>query len=308
MDSLYKVCRIPNKGEGLIATTDITRGQLILSEAPLFRYTDQRFNDHSEASRQYNKLGRAKQKKVWKLFDVTGNRNRAEDLELVMRTNGIKLRDPNHDMMYGLFEIACRINHSCLPNTHSSWDSEKGTIEIYATQSIPQGEEITSTYIGNLGGYAPRQQCLSYIFKFTCRCRLCTLPEEDRELSDLRIREINSLRQGEVSTLDQIRELLQLYDQESIVDWQPVEAYEGAWRLARRSGYRTRARIFAERGAKLCAEIEGFDGANTVEWRKRAMDCGDEDEEMPEDGEEFEERLFGELEVKENVDGWGDWF
>lgn len=38
------------------------------------------------------------------------------------------------------------------------------------------------------------------------------------------------------------------------------------------------------------------------------MDCGDEDEEMPEDGEEFEERLFGELEVKENVDGWGDWF
>ncbi|CAH0037155.1 unnamed protein product [Clonostachys solani] len=308
MDPLYKVCRIPNKGEGLIATTDITRGQLILSEAPLFRYTDLRFNDPSEADRQYNKLGRAKQKKVWKLFDVTGNRNRSEDLELVMRTNGIKLRDPNHDMMYGLFEVACRINHSCLPNTHSSWDPEKGTIEIYATQSIPQGEEITSTYIGNLGEYALRQECLAYIFRFTCRCCLCTLPEEDRESSDLRIQEINYLRRQDVSTLSQIRELLQLYDQESIADWQPVEAYEGAWRLARRSGYKTRARIFAERGAKLCAEIEGFDGANTVEWRKRAMDCGDEDEEMPEEEEEFEERLFGELQVKENVDGWGDWF
>ncbi|VUC20716.1 unnamed protein product [Clonostachys rosea] len=302
MDSPYKVCRIPNKGEGLVATTDIARGQLILSEEPIFQYTDPRFNDRAEAFRRYNKLDRPKQKKVWKLFDVTGNRNRSEDLELVMQTNGIRLRD----LMYGLFEIACRINHSCRPNTHSSWDPVKETIEIYATKNILQGEEITSTYIGNLARYALRRVCLKHIFKFTCRCWLCTLPEEDREMSDLRIQEINDLLKQEISMLGQIRELLQLYDLESIVGWQPVEAYKGAWLLASRSGYKTRARIFAERGAKLCAEIEGFDGVDTVEWRKRVMDCGDEDEEMPEDEEGFEEWLFGELEVKENVNGWGD--
>lgn len=105
----------------------------------------------------------------------------------MIRTNGIKIRDPNHDTMYGIFEVACRINHSCLPNTYSSWVSEKGTIEIYATQSIPQGEEITSTSIGDLGVCGLRQECLAYIFKFTCRCRLCIPPEEDQESSDFRI-------------------------------------------------------------------------------------------------------------------------
>ena len=46
----------------------------------------------------------------------------------------------------GIYPTVCLINHSCLPNAHSSWNSDTKCETSYAIRYINAGENITISY------------------------------------------------------------------------------------------------------------------------------------------------------------------
>lgn len=59
-----------------------------------------------------------------------------------------------------------------------------------ATKDIAAGEEILVNYVDPLDTTAARQEALSFRWSFTCTCRLCARPENDRKTSDERRKKI----------------------------------------------------------------------------------------------------------------------
>ena len=57
---------------------------------------------------------------------------------------------------------------------------------VYATSPIKKGEEIFVNYVDPLTRSLPRQYMFQSRWKFTCECKLCTRPQKEVEVSDLR--------------------------------------------------------------------------------------------------------------------------
>ena len=47
----------------------------------------------------------------------------------------------------GIFPVASRINHSCVPNVYHSWNENLQTLTVHAIREITAGEELFTTYI-----------------------------------------------------------------------------------------------------------------------------------------------------------------
>lgn len=83
-------------------------------------------------------------------------------------------------------------NHSCMPNAAYRWNDEGKTGTLIALTPISAGEEVTISYVA-LASHAVRQARLQQAFGFLCDCRLCHLPEEERNAEDARICEMDGL-------------------------------------------------------------------------------------------------------------------
>lgn len=66
-----------------------------------------------------------------------------------------------------VFEIASRINHSCVPNARFRWDEETGRMDYYTVRKVLEGEEVCIDY-GHTKG-----RLLKY-YGFECGCGGCT--------------------------------------------------------------------------------------------------------------------------------------
>ncbi|KAJ7176360.1 hypothetical protein C8R43DRAFT_1102287 [Mycena crocata] len=83
-----------------------------------------------------------------------------------------------------LLPIYSRMNHSCSPSVASFFDPYSLTVEFRAKRHIREGEEIFSSYTGEEWfSFAERQKTMQWR-DFTCACRICSLPPEDRTKSD----------------------------------------------------------------------------------------------------------------------------
>jgi len=84
--------------------------------------------------------------------------------------------DPVH-----VYELGCRMNHSCAPN--ACWDiSPEGVLRVCALKQIPAGEEVTVCYSAGLAllhWQARRRHLWSRGFK--CVCKLCV---QERSLEE----------------------------------------------------------------------------------------------------------------------------
>jgi hypothetical protein len=96
-----------------------------------------------------------------------------------------------------IFPKIARINHSCAANCDHAMDWGAGTLKmtVYATTDIREGEEINIEYTSALiqRTRAERGELLKRDFGFECRCRICSLPEEEGLQSDSRRREVNAI-------------------------------------------------------------------------------------------------------------------
>lgn len=85
----------------------------------------------------------------------------------------------------GIYPTLCLINHSCLPNSQNTWNSDVEHETIHAIRPISCGEEITISYDSG-GPSTTRQAFLKEAFGFRCSCGVCSLPLSALRDSDTR--------------------------------------------------------------------------------------------------------------------------
>jgi hypothetical protein len=194
-------------GEGAFASRGIQRGDLILSEKPIF-------------------CTPTNVPELWKcVFIEAGVRNLSpvhldhylslqnshtgcscfynlNPLIGIYSTNSYAISGDEA----GIYSRASKFNHSCSPNARFSFNSSTGEIRIHALGTIPLGEEIFVSYIGSRCFHSKprrsRQAELLAGYHFTCACSVCSLPEAESEMSDAR--HSNTYELCEIMNLERI--------------------------------------------------------------------------------------------------------
>ena len=190
------------KGKGVFASRNFERGDLILSERPIFCVAT--YASHAELEPLWqNHIDVAVRDlspaNLDAYLSLQNSHNRCScfrgdgPLMGIFATNayGVSVRDG------GICLKASRINHSCSPNARFCFDSNSGEIRIYALGTIARGEEISVSYIGCRRLFErprlSRQAHLRSRYHFTCACPVCSLPEAESKRSDVRRQRINEL-------------------------------------------------------------------------------------------------------------------
>ncbi|KAM3600542.1 uncharacterized protein V6R79_024945 [Siganus canaliculatus] len=105
----------------------------------------------------------------------------------IIKCNGFTLSDQRglQAVGVGLFPNLCMANHDCWPNctvilNHGNQSAVNSTvhsqrrIELRAIRKIPEGEELTVSYVDFLNLSAVRQKTLKERFFFDCTCEHCS--------------------------------------------------------------------------------------------------------------------------------------
>ncbi|KAL6913625.1 hypothetical protein FSST1_011385 [Fusarium sambucinum] len=184
-EEIFTVQDVPLKGKGLVAATRILKEFRIFTESPLIEVPREAPSHevlHQIIIGQLAKLSEAQKKSFYSLLNSHPDLGQEVG---IAETNGLC---PGPDAKNGaIFRTTSRINHSCNPNAQTQWNEDSKTIDVYATEYIEQGQEITITYLGEpLLAYEQRQKKLKDAFNFDCYCRLCYLSPAARDIANLR--------------------------------------------------------------------------------------------------------------------------
>ncbi|KAF8259770.1 hypothetical protein EI94DRAFT_1614369, partial [Lactarius quietus] len=187
------------EGKGAFASRDIQRGDLILSEKPIFSIPSLAIERC-----QYSSIEEAVQNlspfHVDQFLSLQNSHTECPCYSMhplvgILSTNSFSLRDDNSDAAICL--KASRFNHSCTPNARFSFNSSTEEAQIYALGPIPRGDEIFIVYINGRNLYgAPResrQDELRKVYHFTCTCSVCSLSKAESKKSDARRIKINEV-------------------------------------------------------------------------------------------------------------------
>ena len=96
----------------------------------------------------------------------------------IFLTNALPLSDYS---LMGVFPVINRINHACLPNCCVRWDKHSASLQLFSSQEIQAGTELTISYYDMLSHQPDRQSRQEYLskhFYFTCNCSLCSITGE----------------------------------------------------------------------------------------------------------------------------------
>ena len=264
--ALWRMEAIPGKGKGVIATSDIPAGTLVLSDPPLITTAVIQSIETTEQdlARALRALPRDDQRAFLSLHN--NHRGEKNPLSNIVRSNGYPL-GPGSDVG-AVFAHVSRFNHSCAPNAKHAWNAALGHQTVYAIRPVAAGQEITLSYLQG-GTFAERQRELKSLFGFTCACELCSLPAPARAASDARLeraRELNDamgdygacLRSPE-RVLANGRELVGVYRAEGVVagDDRLANVYWDLFQVCGMHGDGARARAFAGEYAALKRAGEG---------------------------------------------------
>lgn len=197
----------------------------------------------------------------------------------IMRTNALPCGSGTP--VGGIYPTICLINHSCLPNAHSSWNDEEKHETIHATRPIKAGEEITISYEPGKK-FADRQAFLKKEFGFECNCSQCSLPRHQRVASDARRLQmlhlddviVKHVQTKPIESLRHCRRLLQVLEEEygggaAVLS---AMAYYDALQICIAHGDRARASVFAERAYQSRLVCEGEDSSTTQEMKSLMLE------------------------------------
>ena len=169
--ALYIIKSSPGKGLGMFATKDIEKGTRILAEKPFFSLTE---------------------RPVVSLFDPYAPSDISEAFDRLSAKDKRKYvglhcpERPGCSIILSIYEANCfemesgtcicldasRINHSCVPNAHYSWNSNIKRETLHAVKDIREGEEITVGYCPPFRTLEERQRDLEP-YVFDCNCPAC---------------------------------------------------------------------------------------------------------------------------------------
>lgn len=106
---------------------------------------------------------------------------------MVIKFNSVELQPaakdgngPGTSYGHGLFETACKMNHSCKPNCVWFTTQDGKSKEVRAISTICEGEELTVDYNGNLLDATPqRRDDILQTRGFMCNCERCAAKHDD---------------------------------------------------------------------------------------------------------------------------------
>ncbi|KAK6536587.1 hypothetical protein TWF281_000814 [Arthrobotrys megalospora] len=279
---LFTIQTIPNKGRALIATQDIPPGTRIIAEKPLFtmKSTVPSINLlETPISQILNSLPEHQKSQYHSLHN--NYKGKHPTVCGIFKTNALPCGCDSP--VGGVYLTISFINHSCLPNTHHSWNDLTKRETIHSTRLIKSGEELTIAYATEDPSKL-RQKKLKENFGFTCTCQLCSLSPRKIKFSDRRRGEIQALDNsiaygGKILTdptgcLKDCRRLVKLLEEEYQGCSQALEAraYYDAFQICAGQGDQARARVMAERGYKLRVCCEGEDSESTMQLKALIWD------------------------------------
>lgn len=201
---MFEVREVESKGLGMFAVRDIDKGELIISERPIFthRLSLENVVRHSGEGKFFEiqaveGLSPDSRQRIYGLKNSLPESHQIDKLGGILNTNFFSfhlesgcythLLDHTHA---GCFPSLSRANHDCCPNTNFFFSAPTFTGEFRAMRKITKGEEITVTYIPLDDPKQTRQRALQDRYHFTCTCATCSaLPEA----SDMRRSELSAL-------------------------------------------------------------------------------------------------------------------
>lgn len=111
-----------------------------------------------------------------------------------------------------VFRGISRINHSCVPNSQANYHEGKGLFNVHATRDIGVGEELSISYLPELGAVrGKRVERLRDGYGFECGCVACDLGSkvgrdgEERRVEMQRRLERYAERVGQVEDLKETK-------------------------------------------------------------------------------------------------------
>lgn len=221
------------RGKGCLASRDIKRGEVIISEWPLLVWPQNL--DPKRAKELVDDLTPKASKVFWSLANA---KPELDPPRAVRATNAFGVELPtvppelvstyrqaksNAKLASFLFPKIARINHSCLPNADHAMNWSDLKMSVYATSDISSKDEICIEYTSALIQKTrdERRGVLGRIFGFACGCQACSADESWVKQSDYRRKEIDGLvrqvAEGGVSrevTLGRMERMYQLIQEE----------------------------------------------------------------------------------------------
>ena len=182
------------KGRGMVAIRAINPGQEVLSEKPLIHINgsvSSRKYHQEEVLSKYHHLSRSSKAEYNSLRyinrEVVGNK-----ILNIWYSNCVGIRvlgqlTVDDEEEKGLYLSFSMINHSCAPNAVINFD-ESRKVKVVAITKIRRGEEIVINYLDPTRGENllrfERQKILRNMWRFNCRCVVCSLKGQELERNE----------------------------------------------------------------------------------------------------------------------------
>ncbi|KAH8148011.1 uncharacterized protein LAJ45_07775 [Morchella importuna] len=270
--SFYKISPIPSSGLGVVATKTFSRGDLIISEFPLFiidgATVDGIGGTEATIDKDVAQLSSKNQQAISSLHNCFVGK--LPPLLGIFKTNSLQLGADS--VAAGLFLVCSRFNHSCIPNAMYSWNPTISQGCVYAIDEISPEAEITINYLSQNDRKSTRedrQRTLLMNFDFECLCALCANDLHEIRASDHRRRNIRSMeeiiesdlyiRSNPEKALGFCQRILNLWEEEGVNDITLYTTYYEALRICVIHGDYPRAKAFAKLALRVKEECEGPD-------------------------------------------------
>ncbi|KAF3060474.1 hypothetical protein CFAM422_011287 [Trichoderma lentiforme] len=178
----FEIAKSNVAGWGAFATRDLTKGDVILREIPLYvAETDKVFHE-------FYKLDESAKKVALSLHSHRLIKGGTPQILAVWRTNWQVLAAYTNTCSFavahyvsGLFPIAARFNHACDPinNVEYEFDHDNGVLTMMVREDVTAGTELKISYGKNLS-----PQDLYMCYGFRCSCGGCR-GLSDREVASI---------------------------------------------------------------------------------------------------------------------------
>ena len=175
---IFRITALRGKGQGWKALKDIQPGTPLLDEGALFWVLQGTPVDNSF---EHNHQG----------FSALTCPFTPATPQLRFDANNFEMgKGRQQKAKYGIFLRASRINHSCIPNAHFTWNPDlapSGCLTVYAIASIPKDAEILVNYRykDSFENRDDRHQGLRD-YNFQCACPACRLDTDSGRQSEER--------------------------------------------------------------------------------------------------------------------------
>ena len=194
---LYEIKAAAGKGLGVFATQAIKCGTRIMAEKPIIhiKQGDPTIRESVDA---YLHLSQAEQTVFISLHHyISPNLHSWKQFFLA---EGVKEEDVNAFVhVMAVYEVnsfpaddgsilcpeASRMNHSCLPNVHHSWNKSRRCLTVHALRDIAAGEEIQTSYVELCLNSRQREKALDE-YGFKCGCAACDATTDLGRVSNAR--------------------------------------------------------------------------------------------------------------------------